>query len=182
MTTALNTGTMLNDRFLKLEPMTRELFHELFRGFQYDPCMFMDKELYERCRKTPYSREATDARYDNRLARKDSATFAVMLDEAVIGEVVLKHIDHEKKQCELGIHLINDSVKSKGYGTKAEKLAIERAFSELELNTVLADCIINNTRSRQIIEKLGFDFIEEKDGFRYYKLEKEKYYADRNNR
>ena len=162
--------------------MTRELFHELFRGFQYDPCMFMAMELYERCRQAPYSKEATDARYDNRMAMDDQLTFAVMLGEAVIGELVIKHIDREKKQCELGIHLINDSVKDKGYGTAAERLAIEYAFMALGMETVLADCIVKNARSRHIVEKLGFDLIEEKDGFRYYKLEKEKYYADSDNR
>ena len=32
---------------VKLELMTRELFHELWRGFEYDPDLFMDMELYE---------------------------------------------------------------------------------------------------------------------------------------
>ena len=162
--------------------MTRELFHELFRGFQYDPCMFTDMDLYEKCRQAHYSKEATDARYDNRLARKDSASFAVMQQDGVIGEVVLKHIDRERNQCEIGIHLINDSVKGKGCGTAAERLAIEYAFEKLGMETVLADCIVKNARSRHIIEKLGFDLLGESDGFYYFKLDKEKYHADSDNR
>ena len=167
---------------VELVPMTRELFHELFRGFQYDPDVFMDMELFERARGTAYDPEKTDARFDGRISKKDSMTFAVMLGERVIGEVVVKHIDRDEKTCELGIHLIDDSVKGRGFGTEAEKLAIEYAFNELGVKTVLADTILKNMRSRHILEKLGFEFTGEEEGFRKYRLDKEKYYADRDNR
>lgn len=167
---------------VELLPMTRELFHELFRGFQYDPALFADQALYERVRNKPYSREETDARWDKRISKLDTLTFAVMREGSVIGEVVLKAIDPNSKQCELGIHLINDSVKGFGYGTEAERLAIEYAFNELGMNTVLADVIIKNTRSRHILEKLGFVRICERDGFIFYKLERRSYYADSSDR
>ncbi len=160
---------------ISLEPMTRERFHELYRGFQYDPVMFMDPELYERCRSAPYDPARTDAKFDKHAGDPAYLSFAVMLDGRVIGEAVLKHIDREAKSCELGIHLIDDSVKGKGYGTEAERLAIEYAFRELGTETVLADCIIKNTRSQHILDKLGFGSTGEKDGFRLYKLEKDKY-------
>ncbi|MCR5612026.1 MAG: GNAT family N-acetyltransferase [Clostridiales bacterium] len=162
--------------------MTRGLFHELFRGFQYDPDVFMDMEMFERARGTAYDPETTDARYDSRISKNDSVTKAVMLGDRVIGEVVLKHIDRDEKTCELGIHLIDDSVKGRGFGTEAERLATEYAFSELGMDAVLADALIKNTRSQHVLEKLGFEFTGEEDGFRKYRLDKEKYYADRDNR
>lgn len=157
---------------IRLDEMTRERFRELFRGFQYDPCMFTDMELYEKCRALPYDEEAVDRRFDKRNADSAAMTFAVMLEGRVIGEVVLKHIDRENKTCELGIHLKDDSVKGQGYGTEAERLAIEYAFSTLRMDTVYADHIIKNERSRHILQKLGFEFIEEKDGFRKYRLDR----------
>lgn len=167
---------------VKLVPMTRELFHELFQGFQYDPAIFADMALYEKARSTPYSREATDALWDKRKAKPDLMTFAVMNEGKIIGETVLKNIDRERKQCEIGIHLIDDSVKGRGLGTEAERLAIEYAFGVLGMNTVLADTIIKNARSRHILEKLGFTRVCEKEGFIFYKLGKENYYADSTDR
>lgn len=167
---------------VELIPMTRELFHELFRGFQYDPALFADPALFESVSKKPYSREETDARWDKRISKPDALTFAVMLDGRVIGEVVLKAIDRINKRCELGIHLINDSVKGFGYGTQAERLAIEYAFNGLGMEEVLADTILKNTRSQHIIEKLGFERVCEKNGFIFYKLGKDNYYADSSDR
>ena len=160
---------------VRLEPMIRELFHELWMGFEYDPDLFMDMELYEKCRSYRYDAEKVDAHFDKRTAAADSLTFAVMLGVYVIGEVVLKHIDREEKHCELGIHLISDAFKNKGYGTKAEELAVEYAFGELGMDTVLADCIEKNRRSRHVLEKLGFEYLYEKEGFLYYRLEKAKW-------
>ncbi len=160
---------------VELRQMTRELMYELYSGFEFDPAMFLDLDLYEKCRGHVFDKAEIDARFDKRAGDASYMSFAVMLEGRVIGEVVLKHIDHESKQCELGVHLISDSVKNKGYGTEAERLAIEYAFSELGMDTVLADSIVKNARSQHILHKLGFELLYEKDGFRYYKLEKVKY-------
>lgn len=85
----------------------------------------------------------------------------------------LRHISAEAKECELSIHLQNDSVKGRGYGTQAERLAVAYAFDRLGMERVLADAVVKNTRSRHILEKLGFRFLREEDGFRYYCLDRE---------
>ena len=163
---------------IRLVPMTRELFHELQMGFEFDPDLFMDMELYEKCRNTKYDAEKVNAHYDSRASAADRMTFAVIHEVYVIGEVVLKHIDIKAAQCELGIHLIYDSVKNKGYGTKAERLAIEYAFDTLGMKRILADSIIKNTRSQHILEKLGFKQTREENGFRYYELERADYFKE----
>lgn len=159
---------------IRLDEMTRERFRELFRGFQYDPCMFTDMELYEKCRALPFDEAAVDRRFDKRNSDSATISFAVMLDDRVIGDLVLKNIDRESRTCELGIHLKDDSVKGRGYGTEAERLAIEYAFSELGMDTVYADHIVKNERSGHILDKLGFEFIELKDGFKKYRLDRKK--------
>lgn len=40
--------------------------------------------------------------------------FFIMADENPVGEIGLKHIDNEKRQAELFIHLQNSVVKNKG--------------------------------------------------------------------
>jgi RimJ/RimL family protein N-acetyltransferase len=96
--------------------------------------------------------------------------FAIMLEDKPIGEVQLKQIDFDNKECELSIHMQNDDAKGKGYGTEAECLAIQYAFEELGLETVNADTIVKNVRSQHILEKLGFKLIKEAGYFRYYQL------------
>ena len=52
-----------------------------------------------------------DRRFDKRNSESATISFAVMLDDRVIGDLVLKNIDRENRTCELGIHLKDDSVK-----------------------------------------------------------------------
>jgi len=86
-----------------------------------------------------------------------------------IGELQLKQINRENRECTLSIHMQNDTVKGRGYGTHAEKLALQYAFDFLGMVAVNADTITQNKRSQHVLEKVGFQFIGEKDGFKYYR-------------
>ena len=55
-----------------------------------------------------------------------------------MGETGIKHIDWEKREGELSIHLQNDAVKNRGIGTAAERLLLAYAFDELGLTAVVA--------------------------------------------
>ncbi len=155
---------------VELQPMTRERMHELYRGFSLDPDIFMDMSLYEQKKNYVYNPEKVDALFDMREDEEGSRAFAVMLGDKVIGEVGLRHFDPEKKECELSIHLQNDSVKNLGYGTQAEKLAIRYAFDVLGAESIFAESLVKNTRSQHILEKLGFEYIGEEEGFKQYRL------------
>ena len=95
-----------------------------------------------------------------------------MLDGKPIGELQLKQIDVEKAECTLSIHMQNDAVKDKGYGTQAERLAVKYAFDELGMVAVNADTIMKNTRSQHVLEKVGFHLIGEDGTFKYYRIER----------
>lgn len=66
----------------------------------------------------------------------------------------------------------NEAAKGHGYGTRAEELALEYAFSALGMNAVNADALIGATRSQHLLEKVGFRFVGEANGFRYYRRER----------
>ena len=57
---------------IELQPMTRELMHELYRSFSFDPDIFMDMDLYEKNKDYKYNAEKTDALYDMRSAEEGS--------------------------------------------------------------------------------------------------------------
>jgi len=97
--------------------------------------------------------------------------FAIMLGDRPIGEVQLKQIDRRNRECTLSIHMQNDAVKGKGYGTWAERLAVRYAFDELGMAAVNADTVIKNVRSQHVLEKVGFKLIREDGDFRYYRID-----------
>ena len=154
---------------ITLEPMTRELFHTLYRGFENDPDIYMDMQYYTQY---AYNQEKVDERFDS-LQTPERVVFAVMLDGAPIGEVQLKRINRERNDCTLSIHLQNDAVKNRGFGTQAEKQAVRYAFDVLKLDAVNADAVLKNTRSQHVLEKAGFMFTREDEMFRYYRIENE---------
>ena len=157
---------------LRLAEATRELCHAFYRRFEHDPALFEDASKLTPYR---YDAEKVDAYFTERQKRTDRRSFFVLLGEKVIGELVFKKLDPEKKSCELGICLDNDGVKGRGFGTAALRLALEKAFGEFGIETVLADSLLNNTRSQHILQKLGFEQTAEDEHFRYFRITKEQY-------
>ena len=104
-----------------LRPMTRELCRRFYREFENDPAIYVDMSRFA---PYVYDEAAVDRRFDAQQV-PDRRAFLVMLGERPVGEVILKYIDWDKRECSLSIHMVNDSVKNKGYGTQAERLAVE---------------------------------------------------------
>ncbi len=147
--------------------MTRELCHKLFQGWENDPAIYMDKDQF-----TAYHyEEAAVDRYFEAKQEPSRVLLAIMKEGEPIGEIQLKQINREKRECTLSIHMQNDAVKGRGYGACAERLAVQYAFDVLGMAAVNADTIVKNTRSQHVLEKVGFQFVKEENGFRYYRYE-----------
>lgn len=159
-------GNIVN---ISLAEMTRERMHELYRGFSLDPIIF--EELLPGVEYT-YRPEKVDALFDMRKREENSIAFAILAEGAVIGELGLRKIDREEKSCELSIHMQNDSVKNKGYGTAAERLALTYVFTELKLDRVWAETLEKNRRSQHVLEKLGFRRHSTENGYQKYELQR----------
>ncbi|WP_050008190.1 GNAT family N-acetyltransferase [Butyrivibrio sp. WCE2006] len=151
---------------LKLQGMTRKLCHELYKQWENDESIYMDMGLFK---PYVYNEDVVNRYFDS---KQDSSRimFVIMLSGKTIGELQLKQIDYDKKECTLSIHMQNDKVKGKGYGTEAERLAIQYAFEELGMLAVNADTVAKNVRSQHILDKHGFKFIREEGDFKYYQL------------
>ena len=152
-----------------LTRMSRAIAETYFKAFCFDKAVFLDGQPVTQFR---YS----DEWLDDYLARKRNCEhLAIMCCEMPIGEILFKRIDHIARTAVFSIHLQNDSVKGKGYGTFAEKLAIEYAFNELKLKVLYADTIKKNHRSIRVLEKVGFQLVDEDEQFMYYKIENQQY-------
>lgn len=148
--------------------MTRELCHELYKEWENDPDIYMDMNLFKTYK---YDENAVN-RYFEAKQEPSRVLLAIMKNGVPIGELQLKQIDQESKECTLSIHMQNDTVKGHGYGTYAEQLALRYAFDVLGLTAVNADTIAKNKRSQHVLEKVGFRYIKEENGFKYYRYER----------
>lgn len=157
-------------RDLALGVMTREMCHTFYQHFENDPATFVDESQF-----VPYcyGKEQVDLYFDQQQKR-DRIVFLIHLGDEWIGEIKIRDIDLELHECSFGIHLINDSVKGKGYGTAAEKLAVQYAFEQLEMKAVNAICNKNNTRSQHVLEKVGFQRLNEDRDYIYYRCERKR--------
>ena len=109
--------------------MTKELARQYYQDFEHDPVVFKDPSNF-----TPYvySEARADAYFDKQI-RLGREYLAILVESVPVGEIILKNIDLNYRCCTLSIHLQNDSVKEKGYGTQAEILALEYAFQNLKM-------------------------------------------------
>lgn len=149
---------------IRISKMTKAQMHEFFKEFTYDPATFAEQSEL-----TPYvyDQQSVDAYYERHKAQ-GKLHFAILRADAVIGDLYLKHIDYDKRTCELGIHMVNDRVKNKGYGTKSIQLLLSYAFTELEMEKVFADCLITNPRSQRALIKAGFRVMNRDETNIYY--------------
>lgn len=155
-----------------LHDVTRALMREYYEDFQNDPDVFMDMSRFTEYH---YNPAVVDARFHKQQFAADRKNFLIMADGKPVGEVGLKHIDNEKKQAELFIHLQNDAVKNKGIGTKAELLLLDYAFNVMYMEFVFANVLKKNTRSQRVLEKVGFEYVGQGGKFRYYQYTRKGY-------
>lgn len=146
--------------------MTRELCHQFLREFENDPAVYEDESQFH---PYVYSKEAADSFYEHKQV-PGRLELVAMKDGRTIGHVQLKNINQEKRECELGLYMQNNSVKGLGYGTQIVRLALKYAFENLDVDTVYAYTILKNTRSQHVLEKDGFQYINDKEGFKCYRF------------
>ncbi|BCJ99468.1 GNAT family N-acetyltransferase [Anaerocolumna chitinilytica] len=158
---------VLKGKSITLTPYTSDNCHSFYRTYIADP--MMTENIFV------YNKEKTDTYYHNKVMDPTRIFFAISHEDSIIGEIQLKRIDFHNKCATLSIILSNDSVKNKGFGTEAEKLLIEYAFNQLDIETIYADAVHRNTRSRHVLEKIGFEHINDDEILTYYKLEKSSY-------
>lgn len=152
----------LSGEKITLKHYTIERCHEFYKDYIYDQAMTYDTYVY--------NKEKVDNYYQNKVLDTTRRFFAICLQNKVVGEIQLKRIDFTECCGTMSIHLVNDTVKGMGIGTEAERLLIRYAINDLGLNTIYADVVHRNTRSKHILVKLGFEHLYDDDILAYYKF------------
>ena len=150
-----------------LQPMTADMYHEYFKEYQNDLDLYIDKSSYVTY---VYDEEKVN-QYIKRQTNLKRKNFAIMYGNEMVGELIIKNIE-ENKCATMGISMKNAKYKDRGFGTKAEQLAIEYVFKELDIPVLYADSIVSNERSQHVLEKVGFRLIKKEGDFKYYCIER----------
>ncbi len=138
---------------ITLRPFTRQEYHDFYRRYVADP--MMDPRSYR------YSFEQVDRAFDYDESRRGwYPTFGIFADDAAVGSLALKRIDRAARKCEIGLVMVDDTCKNRGYGTAAMGLAMEKAVREYGVEHIWADTMGGNTRMQHVLAKLGFRLVE----------------------
>lgn len=143
--------------------------HAFYQSFAFDAAATPDSEdltVYK------YDVNMVNQRYDKHLSQ-GKQHYAIILNNHVIGDIYLKHIDSTTRSAEMGIHIVHDKYKNKGYSTNAEKLLLQHAFSELGLEVIYANTLTKNERSKRALIKAGFREIGGDYHFCYFECRKD---------
>lgn len=152
---------------ITLTPMTPEMYHAFFKEYQNDMDLYLDKnDFHEYC----YDKARVDA-YIQKQIDLNRLPFAIMCGDEMVGELKIYDIV-AGKSATLGITMKNKNYKDRGFGTRAEQLAIEYVFDKLNIPVLNADVILTNTRSQHVLEKVGFQFIYADEHRRHYQIMK----------
>lgn len=153
---------------ITLKPMTAQMYHAFFREYQNDSDLYLDKSEF---REYTYDRENVDVYFQRQIARK-RLPFAILYGDEMVGELRFYDIkDHESAA--LGITMKSSQYKDRGFGTQAERLAIDYAFHKLDIPVLYADAILTNTRSQHVLEKVGFRLVSQDAQRKYYRITRE---------
>ena len=150
---------------VRLVPMTAEMYRRFFREFENDRDLCREGQAYE-----PYLySEDRVARYIRRQSDLHRVPLAIMLDDEIAGEILVKNIEPHRS-AELSITLKNPNFKDRGIGTQALKEAVRYVMDEMDIPAVFADALKTNGRSRHVLEKTGFIMMKEDGDFVYYRI------------
>lgn len=89
---------------------------------------------------------------------KEVVIFAIRLMDSnkLIGSCQLHNINHVHQNAELQIRIGEQAEQAKGYGTKALKLLLNFAFSDLNLHRVYLHVFVTNKQAIHAYTKAGF--------------------------
>lgn len=152
-------------QLIYLKPMSYEMYHKFFKEYENDMDLYLDKKDYYTYR---YDKENVD-RYIQKQVDLKRIPFAIMYGDEIVGELKLYNIETHTSAA-LGITMKNKEYKDRGFGTQAEKMAIDYVFHELDIPVLYADSILTNTRSQHVLEKVGFQLINQDEKRKHYKI------------
>lgn len=81
-------------------------------------------------------------------------------DEGIVGHLILRYTDKEKKTLRIGFVIVDDTKRGKGYGKRMIQMAAEYAFNMLGADKVTLGVFENNLPAYNCYKAAGFEEIK----------------------
>ena len=88
-------------------------------------------------------------------------------DSGVVGHLIMRFIDEEKKILRFGFVIVDDTKRGKGYGKELLQLAVKYSFEILKVEKITLGVFENNAPAYWCYKAVGFSDVE---------MEEEEYY------
>lgn len=121
-----------------------------------------------RIKKYPMTAEDLNAHYDEMQELDNCFVMTAYDDKEIVGQLLMRFLDNEKKNLRFGYVIVDDSKRGKGYGKKMLELAIQYATLMLKVEKITIGVFENNMPAYRCYTALGFYEIEDKAS--YYKI------------
>ena len=157
----------MTDGEVYLRPMTEAMYHAFFREYENDRDLYLDPREFTAY---VYDESVVNAYIQRQIQRK-RLPFAIMHGEEMVGELKLYDIVPGESAW-LGITMKNARYKDRGFGTRAERLAVEYVFHGLDIPVLYADSVLTNTRSQHVLEKVGFRLTHTDGQRKHYRIDR----------
>ncbi len=100
---------------------------------------------------------AEEERWFEALQRsKNDVVYAIVVDDALIGNCGLHRIEWRHRGAQLGIVIGDDAYRGRGLGGDAVRTLVEHAFTNLGLHRIELDVLADNESARRCYTRLGF--------------------------
>jgi ribosomal-protein-serine acetyltransferase len=90
-----------------------------------------------------------------RYAKDEGYWLGIWEENQLVGSIGYLYIDQDNRKTEIG-YWLGQEYEGRGIITRSIRVLIDNAFTELNLNKIEIGAASNNTRSRAIPERLGF--------------------------
>ncbi len=143
----------LKGELVKLKALERDHCHTLWAQTE------VIGDLPTQAFQPSLARENADKWFDEMQEKQGKSHFDFGIFDAegnVIGHIQLHSIDWQMRSAELGLGLVSESNRGKGYGTDATRVIIRYGFDNLGLHRIMADPVEFNKPAIRVLEKCGF--------------------------
>ena len=93
-------------------------------------------------------------------------------DSGVVGHLIMRFIDEEKKILRFGFVIVDDTKRGKGYGKELLQLSVKYAFEILRVEKITLGVFENNTSAYWCYKAAGFKDLETEE---YYPIMSEQW-------
>jgi RimJ/RimL family protein N-acetyltransferase len=139
-------------RSVSLRPVERGDFRRLWE-FELDVEFHL---LVDTDPPVPKTFESFEKFMSDLVDKEGPATFAIEVDDVLIGSCGLGHFDDTARVCELAIGIGDKAYWGKGYGSEAVELLLEYAFIHRSVNRVWLGVGADNERAIRAYARAGF--------------------------